>query len=127
MKQWNTLLLCAVSAALLLCTSAQAAERQQKTLQWPFDRLPEETLRSMKKKVFAHYFSQFPISIDDRDPANDYYQNNPKYLQTLVHSDQNNPEYSPIQNVYLNNFPLEYLQELDKDLAAYIDKFGTSK
>ena len=74
MKQWNTLLLCAVSAALLLCTSAQAAERQQKTLQWPFDRLPEETLRSMKKKVFAHYFSQFPISIDDRDPANDYYQ-----------------------------------------------------
>ena len=74
MKQWNTLFAGAVSAALLLCASAFAAEKQQPTKQWPFDRLPEETLRSMKKKVFAHYFSQFPISIDDRDPANDYYQ-----------------------------------------------------
>lgn len=74
MQKWKTILFASVSAAVLLCGNARAAEKQPSTPQWPFDRLPEETLRAMKKKVFAHYFSQFPISIDDRDPANDYYQ-----------------------------------------------------
>ena len=38
----------------------------------------------------------------------------------------NNPKYQPVNVGDLNNFSLEYLQELDKDLAAYIDKYGTS-
>ena len=38
----------------------------------------------------------------------------------------NNPKYQPVNVGDLNNFSLEYLQELDKDLAAYIDQYGTS-
>ena len=46
---------------------------------WPFDAPPLSDLRAAPKKVFAHYFSPYPISIDNKDPAVDYYQKN--YLQ----------------------------------------------
>ncbi len=46
---------------------------------WPFDAPPLATLRASPKKVFAHYFSPYPISIDNKDPAVDYYAKN--YLQ----------------------------------------------
>ncbi|MDR3707754.1 MAG: glycoside hydrolase family 71 protein [Capsulimonadaceae bacterium] len=39
----------------------------------PFDRPALSTLRKSQHKVFAHYFTPFPISIDNRDPENDYY------------------------------------------------------
>ena len=61
-------------AALMLLFFLCGPLCAEESSQWPFDRLPEETLRSMNKKVFAHYFSQFPISIDNNDPARDYYQ-----------------------------------------------------
>ena len=32
--------------------------------------------RTHKKRVFAHYFSPYPISLDNRRPANDYYARN---------------------------------------------------
>lgn len=41
---------------------------------FPFDMPPVQTLRSSSKKVFAHYFTQFPISEDNKDPQSDYYQ-----------------------------------------------------
>ena len=37
-----------------------------------------------------------------------------------------NPKYQPVNAGSPENYPLEYLQELDRDLAAYIDKNGTS-
>ena len=40
---------------------------------WPFERPPLKALRRSPRKVFAHYFSPFPISIDNRDPESDYY------------------------------------------------------
>tara|TARA_R110002050_G_scaffold70899_4_gene152688 strand:+ start:12997 stop:14517 length:1521 start_codon:yes stop_codon:yes gene_type:complete len=40
---------------------------------FPFDQTSKEELRAMPKKVFAHYFTQFPISIDNREPGSDYY------------------------------------------------------
>lgn len=40
---------------------------------WPFDRPSIETLRASPKKVFAHYFSPYPISLDNADPDDDYY------------------------------------------------------
>jgi hypothetical protein len=46
---------------------------------WPFDQPPLATLRASPRKVFAHYFSPFPLSIDDRPPASDYYAT--EYLQ----------------------------------------------
>ncbi len=40
----------------------------------PFDQPSSASLRAMDKKVFAHYFTQFPISIDNNPAASDYYQ-----------------------------------------------------
>ncbi len=115
MKPWSTLLLGAVSAALLLCTTATAAGTAQKTLQWPFDRLPEETLRAMKKKVFAHYFSQFPISIDDRDPANDYYQ------KGYLHPDGENGKHRAYGH-FINQRPIPRLPRRVPDWAQ-LDRY----
>lgn len=41
---------------------------------WPFDRPAIDELRKSPKKVFAHYFTPFPLSIDNKDASNDYYQ-----------------------------------------------------
>lgn len=41
---------------------------------FPFNMPPKETLRASEKKVFAHYFTQFPISIDNKEGETDYYQ-----------------------------------------------------
>lgn len=40
---------------------------------FPFDPPPLAVLRRSPRKVFAHYFTQFPISLDNADPARDYY------------------------------------------------------
>lgn len=42
----------------------------------PFDMPSRATLAASSKKVTAHYFPQFPISIDNADPASDYYARN---------------------------------------------------
>jgi len=42
---------------------------------WPFDQPSMASLRASQKKVFAHYFTQFPISIDNKPAASDYYKN----------------------------------------------------
>lgn len=41
---------------------------------FPFDQPSIGEMRTSQKKVFAHYFTQFPISIDNKDPKIDYYQ-----------------------------------------------------
>lgn len=41
---------------------------------WPFDPMTIQQLRASPKKVFAHYFTQFPLSEDNKDPRSDYYQ-----------------------------------------------------
>lgn len=46
---------------------------------WPFDQPPLAELRASDKKVFAHYFSPYPLSLDNKDPAEDYYAKH--YLQ----------------------------------------------
>ncbi|WAS98004.1 glycoside hydrolase family 71 protein [Nannocystis punicea] len=46
---------------------------------WPFDQPPLAELRAADKKVFAHYFSPYPLSLDNKDPAEDYYAKN--YLE----------------------------------------------
>lgn len=56
---------------LLICVTALA----DTTPQWPFDRAPITELHKSRKKVFTHYFSPFSISIDNKDPEADYYQN----------------------------------------------------
>jgi hypothetical protein len=39
----------------------------------PFDQPAPAVLRASPKKVFAHYFAPFPISLDNKDPPLDYY------------------------------------------------------
>ena len=64
----NLFMLAAIAMlAALNCVSAAS------TPQWPFDQPPLEKLHKSQKKVFIHYFSPFPISIDNRQPDNDYY------------------------------------------------------
>lgn len=43
---------------------------------WPYDAPSAETLRASKKKVFAHYFSPFPLSLDNLPSDEDYYATN---------------------------------------------------
>lgn len=43
---------------------------------WPFNQPSLDVLRQSDKKVFAHYFSPYPLSLDNQDPANDYYARN---------------------------------------------------
>ncbi len=38
-----------------------------------FDTAPVDQLRASPKKVFALYMFNFPLSIDNKDPDNDYY------------------------------------------------------
>lgn len=40
---------------------------------WPFEMPSKESLRAYDKKVYAHYFTQFPISIDNKPGQQDYY------------------------------------------------------
>ena len=42
----------------------------------PNDLPPQSVLKASDKLVFAHYFSPYPISIDNADSAADYYTRN---------------------------------------------------
>ncbi len=58
----------AVTTAAELAASHVAA--------WPFAQPALATLRASPKKVFAHYFTPFPVSIDNLPPERDYYDAN---------------------------------------------------
>lgn len=53
---------------------------------WPFDQPALATLRASSHKVFAHYFSPFPLSIDNQPPDKDYYAVN--YLSPAGEGDK---------------------------------------
>lgn len=40
---------------------------------WPFDPPPLKELRASSRRIFAHYFTPFPLSLDNKDPEKDYY------------------------------------------------------
>lgn len=42
----------------------------------PFNKVPRSTLTASSKKVFAHYFTPFPLSINNKKPAEEYYRTN---------------------------------------------------
>src|SRR5258708_13526070 len=58
-----------IVAMALLTTASYAAT----TSPLPFDPLSTSVLRQSPKKVFAHYFPPFPISMDNLSPSFDYY------------------------------------------------------
>jgi hypothetical protein len=70
---------------------------------FPFSMPPIEQLHSSQKKVFAHYFTPFPRSLDNADPAQDYYS-----LQYLRPEGENG-KFS-IMGGYLRERPIPRLQ-----------------
>ncbi|MYS87388.1 DNRLRE domain-containing protein [Streptomyces sp. SID5474] len=42
----------------------------------PFDMPATSALRASDKKVYAHYFTPYPASLDNKEPAQDYYTRN---------------------------------------------------
>jgi len=64
---------CMAALMLLLCIPALAPAAAAKSGPLPFDPLPASRLRASPKKVFAHYFTPFPISLDNSPPDQDYY------------------------------------------------------
>jgi len=65
----------------------------------PFKSVPLQQLQSAKRKVFAHYFTPFPLSIDNKPTVEDYYAEN--YLKR---SGENNKFYD--MGGYLRQRPL---------------------
>lgn len=59
-------------AGTALLAIALAAPAQSQDL-FAFDPLPPPVLRASRRRVFAHYLPPFPISIDNKPAAEDYY------------------------------------------------------
>ena len=62
-----------VALACSVAMASAATGHGQEPPPWPFDPRPLKELRQSPRKVFAHYFTPFPISLDNRDPKTDYY------------------------------------------------------
>ncbi|MBB2899564.1 hypothetical protein FHR75_000352 [Kineococcus radiotolerans] len=86
-RRWLTALLgaTAVSTATLVpvltATTANAAERPGASAfttndVLPFDMPSASASKAQGKLVFAHYMPSLPVSLDNADPANDYYARN---------------------------------------------------
>ncbi|HEY3330351.1 MAG TPA: glycoside hydrolase family 71 protein [Capsulimonadaceae bacterium] len=52
--------------------AASLAKKEAAQLDW-FAMPPAEKLQASRKKVFAHYFTPFPLTIGNPEPASDYY------------------------------------------------------
>ncbi|MAX27479.1 MAG: hypothetical protein CMJ19_23525 [Phycisphaeraceae bacterium] len=94
--------------ALLLTGFLTVTVLAQSTPQWPFDQTSPSSLRQMSRKVFIHYFSPFPISIDNKDGWDDYYVNG--YLDP---TGENNKHIS--YGGYLRQRPLPRIKLTDSD------------
>lgn len=66
---------------------------------WPFETVSEYRLLASRRKVFAHYFNPFPLSIENLPAATDYYTN--EYLNR----DGERQKYSRVGG-YLRGRPL---------------------
>ncbi len=70
------LLTLAAPAAGPLASPAVAQTTTTTTTALPFDMPTKSTLRATSRKAFAHYVPTLPVSVDNVNPAYDYYQRN---------------------------------------------------
>lgn len=77
----------------------------------PFDLPPIPELRSSEKKVFAHYFTPYPLSIDNEAPDRDYYSRH--YLAV----DGENGKHRSYGG-YLRHRPIPQAPRLDEEWFA---------
>src|SRR5271167_1049212 len=69
---------CLIALSLALARPACPADANgmvidDKVHEFPFTMPARTVLRASAKKVFAHYFTPFPRSLDNADPKSDYY------------------------------------------------------
>lgn len=74
----------------------------------PFDLPSTQELRSSPKKVFAHYFTPYPLSIDNKPPDEDYYS------QHYLAVDGENGKHRPYGG-YLRQRPVPQAPRPDED------------
>jgi hypothetical protein len=71
-RSWKkTGLRCLAALGLMSLTATVPAD--DLTDAWAFDRPALSVLRQSPRKVFAHYFTSFPLSIDNKPAEQDYY------------------------------------------------------
>jgi len=71
MSQIRNTVLCLLTGLLWLATGRTA--HADSAPFWPFDPAPLSVLRASPHKVFAHYFTPFPLSLDNRPAEADVY------------------------------------------------------
>jgi len=69
-RRWHLQAVLIVSTVVVFA-QAYFDPLQSRTLPW--DPVPTNVLQASPKKVFSHYFSPFPISIDNLPASEDYY------------------------------------------------------
>ncbi len=75
MRRWITGLAC----AMLVLVGAGCSERSapaHESARLPFDLPAQQVMEGSRRLVLAHYFTGFPLSIDNRPPSVDYYARN---------------------------------------------------
>ncbi|MEV0201676.1 endo-1,3-alpha-glucanase family glycosylhydrolase [Nonomuraea sp. NPDC050691] len=94
----------------------------------PFTLASTSKLRASGKKVFAHYFPPYPISLDNQAPANDYYARN--YLKPEGENGKHSAYGGLLRDRPIGRSPLsgEYaLEDLKREvrqaIAAGLDGF----
>ncbi|MEU9830368.1 endo-1,3-alpha-glucanase family glycosylhydrolase [Streptosporangium sp. NPDC048047] len=94
----------------------------------PFTLPGTAQLRASGRKVFAHYFPPYPISLDDQDPASDYYARN--YLKPDGESGKHSAYGGLLRDRPLGRAPLsgdwalaDFKTEVRQAVAAGLDGF----
>jgi hypothetical protein len=126
----RTLVPAPAAAALAASQSTTAEIASANAAAWPYTPASLSTLRASGKKVFAHYFAPFPLSIDNVDPAVDYYTANylsptgekSKFIGSGGYIRQRPLPRAPIAGTTWNVTDLE--QEVRRAAALGIDGFS---
>ncbi|GAA3428342.1 hypothetical protein GCM10018953_55250 [Streptosporangium nondiastaticum] len=94
----------------------------------PFAMPGTTQLRASARKVFAHYFPPYPVSLDNQDPASDYYARN--YLKPDGESGKHSAYGGLLRDRPLGRAPLsgdwasaDYETEVRQAVAAGLDGF----
>ncbi|MFG3435725.1 endo-1,3-alpha-glucanase family glycosylhydrolase [Nonomuraea sp. NPDC047897] len=94
----------------------------------PFTLAGTAALRASGKKVFAHYFTPYPLSLDNQAPANDYYARN--YLKPEGESGKHSAYGGLLRDRPLGRAPItgdyataDFKTEVKQAIAAGLDGF----
>jgi hypothetical protein len=133
-SRWLQSALTSLFCVFLACVFAAPSARAQINQYLPFDMPSTASLRASPKKVFAHYFTPFPVSIDNLNATNDYYTRNylPPNGEGGIHTNLDGSYYGgylrerplPVgTNAATNWQTLNYEIEVSRAIAIGLDGF----